>query len=171
MYAFVFTGEKRKQCLSIIYGVCLSSLCHFTRLGIPIIYSHSHLFIMGIHQPGIWFSYLNRSMVSYNLSEKRVMIFSRVIFSFQLCHIARQDSSAVPIWTVHIHSKFVMETMTVEITPMSQVSGKFQCWCMHFLTHWQRFKIIDFLMGLWDPCAMILMGPRALGMGPIIDIF
>ena len=35
----------------------------------------------------------------------------------------------------------------------------------------QRFRIIDFLMGPWQPWAMILMGPRALGMGPIIDIF
>ena len=26
-------------------------------------------------------------------------------------------------------------------------------------------------MGPWDPWAMILMGPRALRMGPIIDIF
>ena len=35
----------------------------------------------------------------------------------------------------------------------------------------QRFKIIYFLLGPWDPRAMILMGPRALGMGPIIDVF
>ena len=26
-------------------------------------------------------------------------------------------------------------------------------------------------MGPWDPPAMIHMGPRALGMGPIIDVF
>ena len=26
-------------------------------------------------------------------------------------------------------------------------------------------------MGAWDPQAMIQMGPRALGMGPIIDVF
>ena len=26
-------------------------------------------------------------------------------------------------------------------------------------------------MGTWDPGAMILMGPRALGMGPIIDVY
>ena len=44
--------------------------------------------------------------------------------------------------------------------------------CMPELCHYmQRFKIIDFLMGPWDEWAMILMGPRALGMGPIIDIF
>ena len=35
----------------------------------------------------------------------------------------------------------------------------------------QRFKIIFFLMGPSDPQAMILMGSRALGMGPIIDHF
>ena len=35
----------------------------------------------------------------------------------------------------------------------------------------QGCKIIYFLMGPWDPWAMILMGPRALGMGPIIDVF
>ena len=35
----------------------------------------------------------------------------------------------------------------------------------------QRFKIIYFLMGSWDPWAMILMGPRALGIGPIIDVY
>ena len=35
----------------------------------------------------------------------------------------------------------------------------------------QRFKMVDFLMGPWDPWAMILMGPRALGMGPIVDVF
>ena len=34
----------------------------------------------------------------------------------------------------------------------------------------QRFKIIYFLMGLWDPQTMILMGPRALGMGPTTEI-
>ena len=35
----------------------------------------------------------------------------------------------------------------------------------------QRFKIIDFLMGPWDPPAMIHMGHGTLGMGPIIDVF
>ena len=35
----------------------------------------------------------------------------------------------------------------------------------------QGFKIIYFLMGPWDPRAMILTGLRTLGMGPIIDIF
>ena len=35
----------------------------------------------------------------------------------------------------------------------------------------QRFKIIYFLMGPWDPQTMILMGPRALWIGPIIDVF
>ena len=35
----------------------------------------------------------------------------------------------------------------------------------------QRFKIIYFLMGHWDPWAMILMGHRAMGMGPIIDVY
>ena len=35
----------------------------------------------------------------------------------------------------------------------------------------QRFKIIYFLMGPWDPRAMILTGLRTLGMGPIIDVF
>ena len=34
----------------------------------------------------------------------------------------------------------------------------------------QRFKIIYFFMGPWDPQTMILMSPRALGMGPIIDV-
>ena len=34
----------------------------------------------------------------------------------------------------------------------------------------QRFKIIYFLMGPWDPQTMILMGPRAVGMGPTIDV-
>ena len=34
----------------------------------------------------------------------------------------------------------------------------------------QRFKIIYFLMGPWDPWAMILVCPRALGMGPTIDL-
>ena len=34
-----------------------------------------------------------------------------------------------------------------------------------------RFKIIYFLMGPWDPQVMIIMGPRALEMGPIIDVF
>ena len=33
------------------------------------------------------------------------------------------------------------------------------------------FKIIDFLMCPWNTWAMILMGHKALGMGPIIDIF
>ena len=33
-----------------------------------------------------------------------------------------------------------------------------------------RSKIIYFLMGPWDPWAMIAMGPRALDMGPIIDV-
>ena len=32
------------------------------------------------------------------------------------------------------------------------------------------FKIIYFVMGIWDPRAMILMGPRALEKGPIIDV-
>ena len=35
----------------------------------------------------------------------------------------------------------------------------------------QRFKNIYFFMGPWDPQAMIRMGPRVLGMGPIIDVF
>ena len=35
----------------------------------------------------------------------------------------------------------------------------------------QRFKNISFLMGPWDPQAMIRMGLRTLGMGPIIDVF
>ena len=35
----------------------------------------------------------------------------------------------------------------------------------------QRFKIIHSLMGSWDQRAMINMGPWALGMGPIIDVF
>ena len=35
----------------------------------------------------------------------------------------------------------------------------------------QRFKIIYFLMGPWDPEVMILMGPRTLRMGPITDVF
>ena len=39
----------------------------------------------------------------------------------------------------------------------------------HFYSH-QRFKIIYFLMVLWDAQAMILLGPRVLGMGSIIDI-
>ena len=34
--------------------------------------------------------------------------------------------------------------------------------------HTQRFKIIYFRMGPWDPQAKILMGPRALGMSLII---
>ena len=34
----------------------------------------------------------------------------------------------------------------------------------------QRFEIIYFLMGPWDPQSLIHMGPRALGMGPIIDV-
>ena len=34
-----------------------------------------------------------------------------------------------------------------------------------------RFKIIHFLMGPWDPWAMIHMRPKALGMGPITDVF
>ena len=37
--------------------------------------------------------------------------------------------------------------------------------------HRQGFKIIYCLMGPCDPQAMILMGPRALEMGPIIDVF
>ena len=40
-----------------------------------------------------------------------------------------------------------------------------------FLKYGQRFKIIYFLMAPWDPQTMILMGPRELGMGPIIDVF
>ena len=35
----------------------------------------------------------------------------------------------------------------------------------------QRFKIIYFLMGPGDPHTMILIGLRALGMGPIGDVF
>ena len=35
---------------------------------------------------------------------------------------------------------------------------------------YQKFKIIYFLMGPGDPQTMILMGLRALGMGPIIDV-
>ena len=34
----------------------------------------------------------------------------------------------------------------------------------------QKLKIIYFLMGPFDPRAMILMDPNALGMGPIIDV-
>ena len=34
-----------------------------------------------------------------------------------------------------------------------------------------KCKIIYFLTGSWDPQAMSVMGPRALGMGPIIDDF
>ena len=35
----------------------------------------------------------------------------------------------------------------------------------------QRFKIIYIVMGPWDPLwAMILMGPRALEMGAIVDV-
>ena len=33
-----------------------------------------------------------------------------------------------------------------------------------------RFKIIYFFMGPWEPWAMILLGPRALGMGPTTDV-
>ena len=36
---------------------------------------------------------------------------------------------------------------------------------------YQRFKIIDFLLGPWDPWSMILMVQRALVMGAIIDVF
>ena len=43
------------------------------------------------------------------------------------------------------------------------------CECLLFSKK-QRFKIIDFLMGPWDPLAMILIGPRTLGMSPIIDL-
>ena len=35
----------------------------------------------------------------------------------------------------------------------------------------QRFRIIYFLTSPWHPWAMILMGPRALGMGAITDVF
>ena len=35
----------------------------------------------------------------------------------------------------------------------------------------ERFKIIYFFVGHWDPWAMILMGPRALGMSPVIDFY
>ena len=34
-----------------------------------------------------------------------------------------------------------------------------------------EIQIDYFLMGAWDPLAMILMGPWALGIGPIIDVF
>ena len=34
-----------------------------------------------------------------------------------------------------------------------------------------RFKIVYFLMGPWDPHAIILTNARVLGMGPIIDVF
>ena len=34
----------------------------------------------------------------------------------------------------------------------------------------QRIKNIYFQIGLWDPQAMILMGPTALEMGPMIDV-
>ena len=40
----------------------------------------------------------------------------------------------------------------------------------HYLCMFTEFKIIYFLMGPWDPWAMILMGPRALGMCPINDV-
>ena len=39
------------------------------------------------------------------------------------------------------------------------------------LEYIQRFKIIYIIIGPLDPQTMILMGPRALGMGPIIDVF
>ena len=53
-----------------------------------------------------------------------------------------------------------------------------QYWCSYFFLNIfyirelrQGFKIIYFLMGPWDPRAMILTGLRTQGMGPIIDIF
>ena len=49
---------------------------------------------------------------------------------------------------------------------IKNVSYENGCWCVP-----QGFKIIYCLMGSRDPQAMILMGPRALGMGPIIDVF
>ena len=42
---------------------------------------------------------------------------------------------------------------------------------LHFIWITPRFQIVYFLMGPWDPRAMILMSPRALEMAPIIDVF
>ena len=42
----------------------------------------------------------------------------------------------------------------------------------HWYVYDQRFKVIYFIMGPpWDPQTMLLMGPRRVVMGPIIDVF
>ena len=118
--------------------------------------------------------YLNQcwNIVNWTLRNKLQWNFNRIrTFSFKKIRLkvssAKWQPCCLGLNVLKIIIHFLHWYPPADLLKLSgiyffHIINKWHQICMSALLQIQRFKIIYFLMGAWDPWAVILMGPRGL---------